>query len=153
MATKNKNTKTAKNNSRKGTPSPNKGKSLTNFKDVQIRYMSEGIDGVRTMHGEVEGGLSKAVLWAAINKMPGATDTEALRAFAVECHGELSQGGGRGRAAPTVGSSRSYKAQQIKDGGPFLRLPLDTLGAQKGQGVDVNFEDGRIVVTLGSAGE
>lgn len=137
-----------KRSSRKGKPSPNKGKSLINFKDVQICFMSEGVEGVRNMHSTVEDGLSKSVLWAAINKMPAAQDTEALRAFAVELYGVPSQGGGRGRSAPTVGTSRAYKAQQIKDGGPFLRLPLDTLGAEKGQSIGVHFEEGRIVVDL-----
>jgi len=128
-----------------------KGKSLTSYKDVQIAYMSGGIEGVRTLHEGSEDGLSRTVLWNAINDMPAAFDTEALRAFAVETRGEENQSGNRGRTAPTVGSTRNYSAQQVKTGGPFLRLPLDTLGAEKSQDMQVSFEDGRIVVTLGAS--
>ena len=148
---KNKTTPAAKapkvRKSRKGIPSPNKGRTLTNFKDVQIRFMAEGIQGVRTMHGEVDGGLSKSVLWNAVNQMASGFNSDELQAFAVECYGAPSEGGGRGRSAPSVGTSRSYKAQQLKGGGgPFLRLPLDTLNVSKGAAVGVHFEDGRIIV-------
>ena len=130
-----------------GRQSPNKGKSLNTFKDVQIRYMSEGVKSVRELHNTLEGGLSKAILRNAIKKMPPTTDTTALNAFAVELYGEQGSNAGRGRTAPTIGTRRQYLVQQVKNTGPFLRLPLDTLNTSKGDEINVSFEDGRIVVS------
>ena len=47
---------------------------------------------------------------------------------------------------PNIGEERKYRAQQIKTGGAFLRLPLTPLGVKKGGSVRVRFESDRIVV-------
>lgn len=55
----------------------------------------------------------------------------------------------RGRTMPRAGDTRTYRAQQVGDGGVFLRLPLEALGAAKGNIVSVSFQVDRIVTTLG----
>jgi hypothetical protein len=54
---------------------------------------------------------------------------------------------GRGKAPPSAGEKRRYRVQHLEEGAPFLRLPMSSLGCQKGDEVVASFEDGRIVVT------
>ena len=58
------------------------------------------------------------------------------------------EGPGRGRQAPKVGDERGFKTQQTKVGGPFLRIPTDTLGLAKGEVARVVFEDGEIRIRV-----
>lgn len=53
---------------------------------------------------------------------------------------------GRGRAAPALDETRLYKAQALKDGGAFLRVPLAPLGVNKGDVVKVSWKDGRVII-------
>jgi len=56
-------------------------------------------------------------------------------------------GGGRGARGLKELGSKSYSAQQVKDGVPFIRLPLDALGVVKGESVLVSVqEDGSLRV-------
>jgi hypothetical protein len=48
--------------------------------------------------------------------------------------------GSRGRAAPKIGQERVYRAQQINESGPFLRLPLGALRALKGDALSVSLK-------------
>ena len=57
---------------------------------------------------------------------------------------------GRGRGIPQEGSTRSYKAQQLGEADPFIRLPVSALGASKGQVVTVCFQSGVIEVRAGA---
>ena len=70
-------------------------------------------------------------------------NVETLQKYVDERYGSS----GRGRAMPNVGEERKYKAQQIGDGGTFLRLPLTPIGVKKGGVVKVRFESDRVVVT------
>ena len=70
-------------------------------------------------------------------------NVETLEAYVNERYGSS----GRGRAMPNLGEERKYKAQQIGDGGTFLRLPLTPIGIKKGGVVKVRFESDRVVVT------
>lgn len=117
-------------------------RNLVSFKDVQIAYLMEGVDGVeKLMHA---GQVSKPTIRRALRKFheTGTAPAEFER-WVAERVGPI----GRGRSAPSIGETRSYKVQQIKNTGPFLRLPLDSLAINKGGVVRVRFEDNKIVVT------
>ena len=45
----------------------------------------------------------------------------------------------RGKTPPKAGEVREYKAQKLKKGGAFLRLPLDAMGIKKEEKVVVEF--------------
>lgn len=117
-------------------------RNLVSFKDVQIAYLMEGIGGVEKLMES--GQVSKPTIRRALKKFheTGAVPAEFER-WVAERVGPI----GRGRSAPSIGETRSYKVQQIKNTGPFLRLPLDSLAINKGGVVRVRFEDNKIVVT------
>jgi hypothetical protein len=117
-------------------------RNLVSFKDVQIAYLMEGVTGVQ--HLMEQGKVSKPTIRRALRKFHEQGNTPAeFERWVAEKVGPI----GRGRSAPSVGETRSYKVQQIKNTGPFLRLPLDSLGIKKGGVVRVKFEDGKIVVS------
>ena len=112
-----------------------------NFKDVQLAYIIDGIEGVSNLT-PLPG---KPTLIQAINGLNDkGMDTDDLLAFTAS---NYPGGGGRGRASITIGESRTYKVQAVKDGSVFLRLPLSTLNVEKGDTVSVSFDDGKVVVT------
>jgi hypothetical protein len=117
-------------------------RNLVSFKDVQIAYLMEGVDGVENLMKS--GKVSKPTIRRALRKFheSGNTPVEFER-WVAEKVGPI----GRGRSAPTIGETRSYKVQQIKNTGPFLRLPLDSLKIKKGGVVRVRFENDQIIVT------
>lgn len=117
-------------------------RKVISFKDVQIAYLLDGIAGIERL---IKGRKSPvAVLKRALRELKAqGSDTRELESFIAEQFGST----GRGRAVPQVGEERRYKAQQIKSGAPFLRLPLNTLGIKKGKQVRVRFEADRILVT------
>jgi hypothetical protein len=116
-------------------------RKLVSFKDIQIAFLLEGLDGVkRLISGRKNAGT---LLRRAVRELKGAgKKTEALDEFIAANHGP----GTRGRAVPSSGQERLYRAQKIHAGGPFLRLPLSPLGTDKGSLVRVRFERDQIVV-------
>jgi len=63
-------------------------------------------------------------------------------------------GEGRGRSGPEVGEDHFYKAQQAADGGaPYVRMPLDTLGVDKGGFVKASFRKGSTTLVKATAAE
>lgn len=119
-------------------------------KDIQLTFLDEGLEGVRQRFAE--GQVSAKVIARAVDELGnrnGVSDTDlnALRGFVTEITPAPKLAGRRGKQPPAVGETRTYKAQQVKTGGPFLRLTLDTLGIAKGDPVEVSFEENRIVVT------
>lgn len=116
-------------------------RTVVSFKDVQIAYLLDGISGVEKLvsNRKSAGGVLRRALREL--KQQGRS-VDALEAYVGERYGS----GGRGRSMPGVGEERKYKAQQIKSGGAFLRLPLTPLGIKKGGSVRVRFEADRIVV-------
>src|SRR6188508_119183 len=94
-------------------------RTLISFKDIQIAYLIEGIEGVERL---IKGRKNIAsLLRRAVKELKAAgKKTEALDKYIAENHGP----GTRGRAVPISGQERLYKAQKIHAGGPFLRLPL-----------------------------
>lgn len=119
-------------------------RTLISFKDVQIAYLIEGIEGVERL---IKGRKNIATLLRrAVKELKAAgKKTETLDRFIAENHGP----GTRGRAVPITGQERIYKAQKINAGGPFLRLPLNPLGTSKGGFVSVRFERNQIIVKNG----
>lgn len=119
-----------------------KKRTLVSYKDVQLAYLLEGVDAVDRLWRA--GNVSKATVRRAVKKLQEANEeVAALERWVVEQVGPI----GRGRTAPQPGETRSYRAQQIGGGGPFLRLPLDSLGVKKTDSVRVLFEGERIIVT------
>ncbi len=117
-------------------------RSIVSFKDLQIAYLLDGISGVeKLVAGKKNAG---SILKRALKEMGGqGRNVETLQKYVDERYGSS----GRGRAMPNVGEERKYKAQQIGDGGTFLRLPLTPIGVKKGGVVKVRFESDRVVVT------
>lgn len=117
-------------------------RTVISFKDVEIAYLLDGITGVeRLLAGRKS---AAAVLRRALRDLKEqGRAVDALEAYIADKYGSS----GRGRSVPTPGEERRYKAQQIKQGGAFLRLPLNVLGVGKGQNVRVRFERDRIVVS------
>lgn len=116
-------------------------RTLVSFKDIQIAYLIEGMNGVeRLLKGRKN---IASLLRRAVKELRAAgKKTETLDAYIAEHHGP----GTRGRSVPTTGQERLYKAQRIHAGGPFLRLPLAPLGTDKGGVVKVRFEHDQIIV-------
>jgi hypothetical protein len=116
-------------------------RNTVSFKDVQISYLMDGVRGVQRL--VTDGQASKStVRRALVDLKAGGRDVKELEAWVANHIGAP----GRGRSAPVIGETRAYKAQQVKTGGPFLRLPLDVLGVEKGGVVRVRFDDDQIVV-------
>lgn len=117
-------------------------KNAVSFKDVQISYLMEGVKGIDSMYKN--GRASKATVRRALRELKTAgSNVDDLETWVLDRFGST----GRGRSAPSTGETRSYKAQQVKAGGPFLRLPLDTLGVGKGSAVRVRFDGDKIIVS------
>ena len=119
-------------------------RTLISFKDIQIAYLIEGIEGVERL---IRGRKNIAsLLRRAVKELKAAgKKTDTLDKYIAENHGP----GTRGRAVPISGQERLYKAQKIHAGGPFLRLPLAPLGTDKGGYVRVRFERDQIIVKNG----
>ncbi len=119
-----------------------KSRTLASFKDVQLAYLMEGIGAVEAM---VEARrASPSTIRRALRKLQEAgSDVAALERWVATNIGPI----GRSRSAPGAGDVRSYKVQQVKGSGPFLRLPLDCLEVEKGGVIWVQFEGERIIVS------
>jgi hypothetical protein len=115
-----------------------------NFKDVQLCYILEGIEGVSNL-APLPG---KKTLIQAINGLTSrGLECDDLLDFTAASY---PGGNGRGRASIAIGESRTYKVQNVKGSGSFIRLPLSTLNVKKGDVVTVTFEDGTVNVTPSS---
>lgn len=122
-------------------------RSPTTHKDVQNAFHEGGVEEIRRLYAEKL--VSAAVINRAANELSSRNvdGLEELNELVSEIAPKRT--GRRGKQAPTAGETRSYKAQQVKGSGPFMRLPLDTLGLNKGEQVSVSFTDKQIVVTRG----
>jgi hypothetical protein len=112
------------------------------YKDAQIAYLSDGIGALERLVRERK--VSRAALRKAVDALREAGAASGPLDQFVSTH--LGTGR-RGRAAPQVGSERTYRAQQLEQGSPFLRLPLDALNIRKGASVTVRFERDRIIIS------
>lgn len=120
---------------------PARKRKVISYKDVQIAYLLDGVEGVdKLIRGRRSAG---SVVKRALRELKAqGKDATTLEDFVAERFGRV----GRGRSVPRPGEERKYKAQQLKSGVPFLRLPLNTLAIQKGKQVRVRFEEDKIIV-------
>jgi len=118
-----------------------KKKSYFSFKDLQIAYLKDGIGMVTKLYQE--GRASRITIKKACESLKNlGTPISSFEQWIEE---NISVNP-RGRSVPKVGSERTYRAQKIKIGGPFLRLPLSSLQIEKGQALSVSFEKNKIVI-------
>ena len=124
---------------KKAAPAPRKRLS---YKDIQISYLADGIGAVEKLLN------SGKVSRAAVRKALEALRQQGAAAATLDDFVKANLGEGRrGRTAPLVGTERTYRAQKLETGSPFVRLPLDALGVKKGGVVTVRFERDRIIVS------
>jgi hypothetical protein len=120
----------------------NTKRSIVSFKDVQISFLVDGISGVEKLVGNRKS--AGTLIRRALRELEAqGKNVDALKKYV----GERYATQGRGRSMPNTGDERSYRAQQIGDGGSFLRLPLTPIGVKKGGVVKVRFEADRVIVT------
>ena len=116
--------------------------SLVSYKDVQIAFLVDGIQGVeKILQGRKSARTLVRHALSDLKRQGRAVD--ALESYVAERHATKA----RGRAMPGTGEERRYRAQQIEGGGVFLRLPLTPLGVKKSGSVRVRFDADRILVT------
>ncbi|MDP2339432.1 MAG: hypothetical protein Q8O67_00630 [Deltaproteobacteria bacterium] len=127
--------------SKKSKGTPRSGKRLS-YKDIQIAYLSDGVAAVERLLKD--GKASRGAVRKALDALRQQGAAAATLDDFVKTH--IGQGR-RGRSAPLVGTDRTYRAQKLATGSPFLRLPLEALGVKKGGLVTVRFERDRIIVT------
>lgn len=130
----------------------NTRKAVVHGKDIALAYALGGLEKVQALHDDR--GLSVVALESARDilteqeETDGAAQLAALQAdLFPDAHGQ------RGRAAPTVGSARSYRVQIDGNGEAFAKVPLGAFGYSKADGpqgarksVTVRFEQGRAIV-------
>lgn len=112
------------------------------YKDIEIAYLAEGLSAVQKLIEEqrVKAGTVRRAAKELAAKYPDKADM--LRKFVENNFPETI----RGRLPPVDGDEREYKAQQVKNGAPFLRLPLDVINVKKGQIARVRFTADKIEV-------
>lgn len=126
-------------------------RSYKNFKDIQLEFLSGGLETIRAFVDAGE--VSAAVVARAARELEGHGGVSAdayngLVQYVEEITATPANGSRRGKQPPQVGETRTYKAQVTKSSPtPFLRLPLSNLGVSKAEEVQVTFEDGRTIVT------
>lgn len=116
-------------------------------KDIVVAYLLRGAEGLECWDlAQKAHLLRKAVAYC---RLEGSDDVaQELVQYANERGIVLWSG--RGKAGPpTAGQVRSYKAQQIGRGDPFIRLPVSALNVVKGQAVTVRFGAGVVEVSAG----
>jgi hypothetical protein len=121
------------------------GKKKFVAKDIVVEYLTGGVKAVEALD-DADGPLSRPVLRSAMKLLKerdhGFADLEKW------CRQRYGFGLSNrvGLRAPKLGEERRYKVQ-VNRGGPFMKLPLTTLGVEGGGYVRGRFEDGKIVVS------
>lgn len=112
------------------------------YKDIQILFLSDGLEKIEKF---VKGGIISvpSLRKAAQNFLDTKNKNGQALVDFVEARFSSAP---RGRKSPEPGDARIYKAQQINDGGLFIRLPVDLIVDDKGAGVKVTFNDGVLTV-------
>lgn len=108
------------------------------YKDIQILYLTDGLQAVKDLYYSKQ--VKSGVIWRAAHYFRAAGKRAA------DLDGWCKEVFGGGRPAPEKGTRRVYRAQQLRNSGPFIRLPVDSLSAQKGHLINVFFEGDSIVV-------
>lgn len=118
-----------------------KKRSSLSYKDIQIIYLSHGIEAISKIHKTGE--VSALAFQHAFDQLKATG--KAIVPFRKWIIKNLPAKR-RGKKPPLSGLERIYRAQKIRNNTPFLRLPLDCLQIKKGQRISVVFEDNRIIV-------
>lgn len=116
-------------------------------KDIVLAYALRGVEGLDSLGLENKAHLIRRAI--AFCRGEESHDVAAALVEYANTRGIIIWSG-RGRGTPTDGSTRSYKAQQLKDQEPFIRLPVSALNVAKGQVVTVAFRSGVIEVRAGA---
>ncbi len=114
---------------------------LVSFKDIQIAYLIEGVEGVKHLTAGRKN-VAPLLRRAEQELSLAGRKTNSFVKYITENFGT----GARGRSVPVSGQEKIYRAQKLELGGAFLRLPLGPLGTQKGDHVCVKFEDNKIII-------
>jgi hypothetical protein len=113
-------------------------------KDITVEYLTGGVEAVEAMDKE-QGPLSRVVLRGAMKILQDRGQSFVdLEKWCRESHG-FGLNNRAGLRAPKIGEERRYRVQEAR-GGPFMKLPLRTLGVARGSFVRGRFVDGQIVV-------
>lgn len=120
-----------------------KKRDYTTYKDVQLAYLMNGTQGLDSLRESKR--VPSSVFRRALRRFEWEGKKVDLAPFKEWFLRELGPLG-PGRGSPVKGQNRRYRAQQIKKGEPFIRLPVASLDVWKGHLVDVQFEGDRIVV-------
>lgn len=117
-------------------------RKLISYKDVALTFLQGGVPALTLLHST--GNLSRATVLRAVKSLKlSGQDTKYLESWAHTVFRNF----GRGKQAPTPGTQRNYRVQAIPTTGPFIRLPVDTFGVEKGSELKVRFEENRIIIT------
>lgn len=125
----------------------NDRKSPVTHKDLALAYMTKGIEAVdRAIVGHTDpiGVLDKVI--GNLSDLDPDRDLSDLQDRR-EMFADRLTPGVKGRKPARIGDTRAYLAQEV-NGDVFMRLPLSTMGVEKGQKLNVSFRDGSIVVTV-----
>jgi hypothetical protein len=113
---------------------------------VAFLTLTEGVGKVLAMHATPGSEIAPATFDAAVELLAGQpTAQAALLEVRSEMFGDDAPGV-RGRPAAKIGDVREYRAQQVGESDPFIRLPVSLLGLAKGQMATVTFAEGVITV-------
>ena len=127
--------------------SQNTRKKIVTHKDLTLQYMMNGIDAIRpllTESNDPVGQLDKVIE----TLKDGDQDTKELEALR-DYFNDLSGVGQPGRRPVSVGDSREYTVQQQgEDGDLFVRIPVNTLGVQRGQKILASFAENKIMIDV-----
>ena len=118
-----------------------KRKMLT-YKDVQLKFLLKGREALDEMRSDITRSLASGTL-KRFTENPDASKEQVadFRDWVYENYGVTS----RGRYGPRPGEKRPYKVQSVKNAPRFIRLPVETLGVDKGSLIEVEFGEDEII--------
>lgn len=124
----------------------NNRKSVVRGSDIVIAYALGGMEKVQDLHRDR--GLSVAAL-ASAQEILQDQGEEASASVLAGLSADLfpDSHGVRGRTPPSVGSARAYKVQIDGNGETFLKVPVRTMGAARGEALTVTFQEGKITLS------
>jgi hypothetical protein len=115
------------------------------YQDIEIAFLAGGLAEVERVLPRSRS-RARESLWKAIEDLKArGKDARDLERLANDEFASKA----RGRIKPSVGETRVYRAQQLKAGAVFLRLPLVPIGIKKGGTAKVRFDSDRITIQRG----
>ena len=128
------------------TKNNNKNKNIrVTSKDLEIAFLIGQLDGIVDLVATAGKTPGKKVFNQALTSLDSkGLETAQLAEFISETF--PASGKGRGKQQPVAGEVRGYSVQRVKNSAPFIRLPLSILNVNRGDTVEVTFNNGNIVV-------